>query len=197
MDRREALKKTSLVVGYSLTTSLVGVTLHGCAEAGVVEQSKASTPKWSPEFLSDDQARLVAEICEIFLPETDTPGARSARVHEYVDEELQYMLPVRDQHLFLTGLQDIDARSRASFGHEFVECSLEERKAVLAALEEASTTADGELDEGTFYAKIKSLTYKGYYTSELVCKKVLRYDPVPGEYLGCIEIDPGAPAWTL
>ena len=39
------------------------------------------------------------------------------------------------------------------------------------------------------------LTLFGFFTSEIGATQVLRYEPVPGEYIGDLEYD-GGPAWA-
>ena len=80
MDRREALKASSLILGYTLTAGTAAALLQGC---------KAETKSdWTPKTLSQEQADLLAEICEAILPKTDTPGAKDALCHRYIDEML-------------------------------------------------------------------------------------------------------------
>ena len=56
MDRREALKATSLILGYSLTAGTAAALLGGC-------KAETSTG-WKPKTLSEDDGNLLAEICE-------------------------------------------------------------------------------------------------------------------------------------
>jgi hypothetical protein len=45
--------------------------------------------------------------------------------------------------------------------------------------------------------QIKELTVIGYFTSELVGKSVLKYDPVPGRFDPCIPLaEVGNAQWT-
>ena len=50
----------------------------------------------------------------------------------------------------------------------------------------------------SFFAKMKELTLTGYFTSEKVGKEVLNYDPIPGDYKGCRDIEEvGNVNWTI
>lgn len=82
MDRREALKAVSLILGYSLTGTSALVLLNGC--------KAESNTDWAPNFFSEAEIKLIAEIAEIILPKTDTPGAKDAMCERYVDEAVFY-----------------------------------------------------------------------------------------------------------
>jgi hypothetical protein len=154
---------------------------------------------WTPEFFDQDQIELIAEIVETILPETDTPGAKAASVHRFIDDEVQYMFTPQDQYEFVLGLEDVDARARAVCAKQFRECSKEQRTELLKKLEEEATTAEesGETYGRPFIKRIKILTFSGYFTSELIGKSVLSYDPIPGQYQGCIEIDDTTRIWSI
>ena len=40
---------------------------------------------WRARFLDRQQLEKVSVLCELIVPETDTPGARAAKVDQYVD----------------------------------------------------------------------------------------------------------------
>jgi hypothetical protein len=49
-----------------------------------------------------------------------------------------------------------------------------------------------------FFARMKELTWIGFFTSELIGENYLNYDPVPGVYDGCIPLDDtGGKVWSL
>jgi hypothetical protein len=74
-------------------------------------------------------------VAEQILPETDTPGARSARVHEFVDRMLAEYYPAADRERFVAGLARLDARARRRHGRGFADCAPEEQYALVDALD--------------------------------------------------------------
>src|SRR2546429_4577330 len=55
--------------------------LSAPAVLGVLEGCRAAeNPAWKPQFLSEGQAELVAEVAEIMIPRTATPGAKDVGV---------------------------------------------------------------------------------------------------------------------
>ena len=62
-----------------------------------------------------------------------------------------------------------------------------------AATAQAQTEAD--LPALHWFTPIQQLTLFGFFTSEVGATQVLRYEPVPGEYIGDLEYD-GGPPWA-
>jgi hypothetical protein len=198
MNRREALKTTGFVIGYSLSASAIAAALYGCApEAGTPVGTDAID--WTPEFFDEDQIGLIADIAETILPETETHGAKSAGVHRYIDDEVQYMFTPQEQYNFVLGLEDVEARALAISGIGFRDCNEIQRIELLKKLEAEAQIAEdsGESYGRPFIKTMKSLTFSGYFTSKLIGESVLNYDPIPGQYQGCIEIDESARIWSI
>lgn len=198
MDRREALRTTSFVVGYSLSASAIAVALQGCrTETAPVAETVATD--WKPEFLNQEQIELVAELAETLIPETTTPGAKSVLVHQHIDDELQNFYRPQQQYAFVQGLNDIQSRAQSAYGKTFQVCAINERTELLTQLEsenekvKETVTAIGE----SFFTMLKNMTFRGYFTSEKVGKEVLVFDPVPGEYKGCIPLTDVGKLYTL
>ena len=187
MDRREALKTTSFVVGYSLTASAIAATLQSCRPETSTAVESVGT-EWNPVFLDKEQVELVAELSETLIPETSTPGAKSVNVHQYIDDELQNLSRPHEQYGFIQGLQDVQGRAQAAYGKTYQACSMEERTQLLKKLEAEAEAAreSGDVRGQSFFHMLKNMTFRGYFTSEKVGKEILAYDPIPGVYQGCI-----------
>src|SRR5436190_2025048 len=105
ITRREAVARTALILGGTLAaSSLSGV--RGSAWA------RAAAPDWRAGTLDPDQSELVATIAEHIIPATDTPGARAAGVHRFVDVMLSNYYKEGERKQFLDGLAQLDARAR-------------------------------------------------------------------------------------
>ena len=136
------------------------------ADAAIVAQD------WAPKVLSARQNDLVIALAELIIPETDTPGARAARVNRFVDSVLQEAKPA-DRSSFLRGLGWIDQRSRALFKKDFLTASQSEQTELLTRL-----SADGNPQKEAaagrdFFQAIKTMTINGYYTSEIGLRREL------------------------
>ena len=135
IDRREALRRAALLLGGALSAPAIAGVLAGC------ESRHAAGSAWAPRALTTEQAELVATIAERILPETDTPGARGAGVHRFIDTMLAEYYPDGERQHFLAGLAEVDARARRGCGRAFLRCGAEEQRAVLDQLDREAFAA--------------------------------------------------------
>ena len=70
----------------------------------------------------EDIARMVAEIAEIIIPKTDTPGAKDVGVPAFIDKMLGECYKKEDQDRFVKGATDFDADAKATYGDTFIGC---------------------------------------------------------------------------
>lgn len=196
MERREAIKNTVLFLGYSVSFSALSETFIAC--------NKAVSVDWEPVFLSKMQANTVAEITETILPKTSTPGAKELGVPQFVDKMLKDLLPEADQKAFVADLDTFEKDCKTAYGKAFVDCAPDQREEFLLKLDKAAAkfppsvwgiTLVEKPDPVAFFRRLKSLTLMGYYTSQEVAQNILRYDPVPGDFIACMPLD-GQRSWS-
>jgi hypothetical protein len=181
MDRREALKASSLILGYTLTAGTAAALLNGC---------KAETKSdWTPKTLSQEKVDMVAEICESILPKTETPGAKDALCHRYIDQMLTNFYAKEEQDYYIKALDVFNTKSMAKYSKAFIALNPGEREEILGVLAaEAKDYKDESGKKPHIFSKIKEATISGYFTSEAGAKGGLcAFLPVPGPYQGCID----------
>ena len=169
MDRRHALK--ALATGAVGAAAAPGWVESLCAFAGRQAHSRAAhaaiaAQDWTPRVLTVRQDATVAALCEAIIPETDTPGARAARVNRFVDGVL-HEAPAVEREAFMRGLAWIDERSRARFGKDFVELTAGDQTALLTPLADPANRRDADTVGVDFFRALKSMTIDGYYTTEI------------------------------
>ena len=203
IDRREALRRAALLLGGALAAPTVAGVLAGCQAARVPDGA------WAPRALSRAQVELVAAMAEHILPETDTPGARAAGVHRFIDAMLAESFPPSERERFLAGLAEVDARASRTSGHRFLQCAPADQRALLEVLDREafasppvplSTTWRGGTSDGPavpFFRTMKELTLVGYYTSEIGATRELHHAPVPGRYDGCVPLAQVGRTWAV
>ena len=184
MNRREAIQRTAMVLGYAVSAPALMAIVNGCK----------ATPElnYKPVFFTEDQARLVGELAEILLPKTDTPGAKDVGVPSFIDLVLKDCYQQKDKDRYLAGLQSFDEEAKKNFGDLFIDLDPEKQKQHVKTIHDQAVEADrkGEFKkEGRpFILMTKELTLLGYFTSEVGATKVLQYEPVPGAYHGCLPL---------
>jgi glucoside 3-dehydrogenase (cytochrome c) hitch-hiker subunit len=146
---------------------------------------------------------VVAMIDQI-IPATDTPGAKAARVNEFIDVILTEWASPEERRNFLDGLAGIDKQSQSLYGKTFAEASGEQQSVQLRAIDDAVMSnratrprhgntvpkPDAQL-EGDFWEVFKRITVHGYYTSEIGFTEELKLQIIPGAQHGCNPLTAG------
>lgn len=137
------------------------------------------------------QNETVATIAELIIPKTDTPGAREAGVPAFIDVMLADWADEEQRQVFTTGLANVDERSRAVFGKDFIACTTQQQTEILQDLDyELARLRDTKSDTSkNFFQGMKWLTLTGYYTSEVGATSEQHFRVVPGRYEPCYPLD--------
>jgi hypothetical protein len=152
--------------------------------------------------LNPHQNETVLAMIDQIIPATDTPGAKGARVNEFIDVILTDWATEEERKNFLNGLAGVDEQSMLLFGKNFVEASSPQQVVLLEAMDEASqavhrrrvrrSTAPAEERDpqlrGNFFRIFKGITLHGYYTSEIGFSQELKEQIIPGALHGCTPV---------
>lgn len=198
MNRREAIQRTALALGYAVTgPALLGV-LNGC---------KASPDlTYTPVFFTKEQALLIAELTEIIIPKTTTPGAKDVGVPAFIDNMVKEVYPKADQERFIKALTDFDSEAQKTYGDAFASCKKEDQIAfvkkhhdeALAGSKDGTSFGWWRKGGGSkpFVLEVKELTLLGFFTSEPGATQVTQYNMVPGPFKGCVPLSEVGRAWA-
>lgn len=181
INRRELLRRAALLLGGSLSAPAVLGVMNGC--------SADAAPDWKPVFHTPSQIALVAEVADIMIPRTDTPGARDAGVPAFIDTMLAEVYPRADQSRYLRGLSEFEAAAREQAGQAFLDLDTAARRGFVQRVHDAAQ-ADGGVprEDRPFILMTKELTLLGFFTSREGATLVLQHDPLPGAYRGCLPL---------
>jgi hypothetical protein len=185
MRRRELLKVIGAAAALPFVPARADAAVRFAESVHRRRGAQRAAPGTALRVLSPEQNELVTMIAEMIIPETDTPGATSVRVNEFVDLLLAEWSSDGDRTRFVAGLDAIDHEARASYGRRFVELAAAERALTITALDGAREASDGA---GFAFGHLKRLTVYGYFTSEVVQKNILKTNMWPGRYDGCVGI---------
>ncbi|RRB18465.1 gluconate 2-dehydrogenase subunit 3 family protein [Larkinella knui] len=175
MPRREALQRLALLVGATLSLP-VQAALRGETTAEV------------PLIFTAPQQKLIADLAEVIIPATDTPGAKDAGVPRFIGHVIGNCTAPAQQETFQKGLQQTDALSKTAFGKPFSDLDNPQRAEVVRQLTQR---------EKAFFLTLRELTIVGYFTSEAGATQTLAYLPVPGRFQGDIPLKPGQKVWAI
>ena len=147
--------------------------------------------------MTEEQGELIATIAEHIIPETDTPGARAAGVHIFIDKMLAEHYPPADKERVLGGLASIDGRTWEQCDRNFIDCGADQQRAVLALIDREAFAEVPGPHEAHWFRTLKELTLLGYYTSEIGATQELRHVAVPGRYDGCVPLTQIGRTWAV
>jgi hypothetical protein len=198
MNRRQALKSIGVAAALPLSSSelfALGRKAHAHVQAG------GSDDRYIFLSLDADESEILMVACELIVPETDTPGARSARVPEFIDAVLTGWFDEGERRRFLRGIRDLDERARAREGMSFPSCPSAAQIRILQDLEAEATRELGDAAPtraarraaksgpgAPFFSGLKWLTLFGYFTSAAGMEQELEYVEFPGAYDGCAPL---------
>lgn len=182
MNRRKAIKKTSLILGMAVSSPVVMSIINGCVPKKTID--------WQPKFLTQNQAILVGNIAETILPKTNTPGALDIGIDAFIDHIVDNCYSDQNKEIFLNGLIEVERESDLLDGESFVNLSDKNKVKLLNKFEQKAAQIDIENGKypQPFFQQIKELTLLGYFTSEEIMKNELEYVPIPTRLEGCIDM---------
>lgn len=174
--RRAALERLSLLLGGSLSPQIAASLMGQALNEGA---SVAATT---------EQTALLAEVADVILPTTDTPGAKAAGVEAFIVRVLRDCHPLAEQESFYAGLAKIDEAGRQAHGKPFAELAPDLRTALVRA------TAK---QDKAFFRRLREMVVTGYFISEIGATRALEYLPIPGRFEGDVPLQPGQKAWAI
>lgn len=204
MKRREFLECAALLVG-GMTASQAGFTLT--QEQKVYLATAPSYVERGVNLFTEEQRYIIAEMTEVIMPETDTPGAKEAGVAKFIELMVAEWMNDEERKLFMDGLESLPGMAASRFGKNLKDLNQDEVLAILETLEEEASDdpwyqfanfsgAFGDAHKAPFICQLKELTIYGFFTSEVGSKQVLRYNPMPMKFQGDIPLKEDDSAWA-
>jgi hypothetical protein len=134
MNRREAVQYISILMGGTIIGS--SYFLSGC-------KSKTGVSM----VFTDADISLLDEIAETILPATKTPGAKAAKVGQFMTVMVNDCYEAPDQKIFHEGLSKLDEASQKKNGKSFIESSTQQRHDLLVELDKDAKTYQKKASE--------------------------------------------------
>ena len=189
MERRDILKYIAYVTGAAVSVPLASTLLSGCRT-----DAAASQVNYKPIFFTDTQFSNLEKWVDIILPKTDSPSASEVGVHKMIDA----MTECYDQEgktRYISGFEALMSHLKDKAGDRPFTDLPEDQKIMI--LKELDIAEDSSLAK-TGYLQLKQQTIAYYLNTEEIATNYLNYDPVPGDYIGCINLsEVNGKAWAL
>lgn len=186
MNRREAIQQVAWLMGGAVSAPAIFGVLNGCT----AKQDVA----FKPVFLSAAQGAIVAEIAEIMIPRTATPGAQDVGIPQFIDTMLKDVYAHEDQQRYLDGLQAFDAGAVQLHQQPFLQLDAAQRAGFVQSVHDAAIAAEKAQHlplaklQRPFILMTKELSMLGFFTSHVGATQVLQYVAVPGAFHACMPL---------
>jgi hypothetical protein len=202
ISRRGALKYLGLLsatlAGREFLASWLPVQIvrgdeHGApvAIAGMHHQeSEGESPAaYTARFFSPDEFRTVEVLTALIIPTDEAPGAKEARVADYIDFVVFSAAELRPslQREWIDGLEILERESQRASGKAFREATESDQVKLLEAMSAPERDAKAHHDGFAFFAMLKDMTVEGFYTSKIGLIDVLDYQGMNymADFPGC------------
>jgi hypothetical protein len=161
LSRRAAV---GLAAGAALSLA-TGERWVFAAQDGDVVKTPGDASAWRPVLFDAREAEGLARLVDTLIPRTATPGARDARVHEYIDLAVS-MAPLEEKKAFVDGFHWLDRRCRKTHGADLSTVDDADLAALLHTISDEHAEHPKSLAPGAaFFTDLKRRTIFGYYTS--------------------------------
>ncbi len=166
MKRREAVQYISLLLGSTLVGS--SAFLSGCkSDTGV-----------SMTF-TDADISLLDEIADTILPATKTPGAKAAKVGQFMTVMVNDCYEAGDQKIFHEGIGKLNDFSKKTYGDSFIKLNQQQRHDLLLSLDKEAKDykkkTDDHFDSLTDEQKSEMALQKNKDGKDLKAEKMREY----------------------
>ncbi len=212
MKRRELLRYSGYAAGFAVSAPLVSAFFTSCKSDPEIKDTA-----YAPAFFTAAEYAYISKLADTMLPADGTPGALDVGVPQMIDKMIGAVYNEENQARSREALgllmKKMDADNPGGFA------ALESDKALMylqdqdlhyktfksemtMSGEDVPTAEAVESDEATAkdaYFNLKSMIISSYFNTEEVATTMLAYDPVPGEYIPCGDLQEltGGKAWAL
>ncbi len=134
MKRREAVQYISLLLGGTLIGG--NAFLSGCKSNTGVSMT-----------FTDADISFLDEIADTILPATKTPGAKAAKVGQFMTVMVNDCYEEKDQKIFHEGMSKLNEASKNKNGKTFIESTPQQRHDLLATLDKEAKEYKKKIDD--------------------------------------------------
>jgi len=187
MNRRDAIKSVAFMLGGTFSAPTL-LAMDRWENKITGKDSTASL------VMTDNQKLILAEVAELIIPKTTTPGAKDAGVPAFIVLMLQDCYKTPEHISFVEGLKKLeekkfltlDTAQKTDILKQVESDSVEQMKAYQVQQTKMGDNEDREQMAAQakglpYWRLMKELTMLGYFTSEEGIKSSFDYVPIPGK----------------
>jgi hypothetical protein len=143
------------------------------------ESEDTTTPAapYVPQFFNSQEFHNIEILSEMIIPHDDKPGAKDARVADYIDflvfASAEFEPAMQTE--WKDGLVLLEQLSQKEFGDAFAKISDEQRIRLLTAMSLPESDPNAKHQGFAFFRLAKEATVEGFYTSRVGLMEALEY----------------------
>ena len=191
MDRRKAIKNIGTGIGAITLTPSIAAIFQSCQ----------SSTGYTPAFIPKQDFNSFSQILELIIPTTDTPGAIELKLPEFLDAYVDAVWSQDLKESFSKGWEAFKNDALNVNGKENANQITKENWDRQLSKYLKQSVKSNETDELAlkFANDLRDLTINSYKINEYVGENLLAYSPIPGDYIGCVDLEEttGGKAWSL
>ncbi|MEM9930005.1 MAG: gluconate 2-dehydrogenase subunit 3 family protein [Bacteroidota bacterium] len=212
MKRREILRYATYAAGFAVSAPVASAFFTSCKTDPEIKD-----PGYVPAFFTAAEFAYLSKIADTMLPADDTPGALDVGVPQMIDKMIANVYNEENQEKAREGfgllMDKMDADKDGGFAamenaaalaylQEQDEYFKTYKAKVEMSGEDVPTAETAEMEEASAkdaYFTLKSMIIGSYFNTEEVATTMLAYDPIPGEYIPCGDLQEltGGKAWAI
>jgi hypothetical protein len=212
MKRREILRYSAYAAGFAVSAPIASAFFTSCKS-----DPEILDPAYAPAFFSAAEYAYISKMADTMLPSDGTPGALDVGVPQMIDKMIGEVYSKKNQAQAREGLGLLIKKMDADNPGGFAALEGDKALAYLQAQDEHYKTAKAEVtmsgedvpteeavesdeaDAKGAYFTLKSMIISSFFNTEEVATTMLAYDPVPGEYIPCGDLQEltGGKAWAI
>lgn len=212
MKRRELLRNVAYTAGFAVSAPVLSAFFTSCESDPDMKDTG-----YAPAFFSAAEYAYITKMADTMLPSDDTVGAVEAGVPQMIDKMVGEVYGEEGQKKTRAGLKLLMDKMDADNPGGFAQTENDKALAYLQDQDlhyktfKSETTMSGEdvptevaveSDEASAkdaYFTLKSMIISSFFNTERAATELLAYDPVPGEYIPCGDLQEltGGKAWAI
>ncbi len=189
MERRSAIKNIGRSMGAFVATPAVLELLQSCG---------GPQYDWTPVFYSPEEGSFVKGLVDTLLPAVDEmPSASEVNVHVFTDKYANDILDTLQQNELKDQLAKAIASVLESSGESNV--SKVETSSYETWMDQLFGSESSDKEVASFVVSFRDQTIWAYKNSEQVGETIMAYNPIPGKYEGCVDLNETTQgkAWSI
>lgn len=159
-----------------------GIALSGCGRGDKLQLEVSDAGLFG--FFSETQAKVLSDVADIMIPQTETVGAAQTGTILYLDQLMQTWAAEATKLEFQTFVESLDAHAWATRQSAYLSLPKDIRQAFLQEIDAASFSGAPDAASVKAYKRVKWLIFHIHYTSEAANSDFVL---IPGQYRGDVS----------